>query len=91
MSANGKRRQLRGAALEALPLDRCSICTRGREACSYCEHDSDEDWAAICDCGLADFGKHLVECETRKRYRYVIAQSPAEALMPRMLEGRDAL
>lgn len=83
MSARGKRKHLRGEALATLPLDRCSICTRGREACSYCEQLDERDWEAICDCGLVDFGNHLIECESRKSFRYVVAQSLEESLLPR--------
>lgn len=75
--------ELHGAALDALPLDRCSRCARGREACSYCERLEERDWEAICDCGLADFGRHLVDCVARAKYRYVIAQDPGEAMIPR--------
>ena len=76
-------RGLRGKALAELPLDKCSTCTRGREACTYCEGLSDRDFEAICDCGLIDFGRHIVDCQSRSRYRYVIAQDPATAMLPR--------
>ena len=33
------------------------------------------DYEAICDCGLVDFGTHLVNCSERQRFRYVIAFS----------------
>jgi hypothetical protein len=81
--ATRRREELRGEALAALPLDRCSVCTRGREACSYCEHIDERDWEAICDCGLLDFGRHIIDCKPRDHLRYVIAQDPAEALQPR--------
>lgn len=79
---------LRGEALRELPLDRCSRCTRGREACSYCEQLDERDFEAICDCGLIDFGRHIVDCKSRDRYRYVIAQDPATAMIPRAKETK---
>ena len=90
--ATRRRPGLHGEALRDLPLDRCSRCARGREACSYCERLDERDWEAVCDCGLLDFGRHLVDCASRTRYRFVIAQDPATALLPRVAtlneEGR---
>lgn len=54
---------------------KCTICDRGKEACSYCQDCSESDWEAICDCGLYDFGSHLMACEDRKEYRWVITDS----------------
>ena len=53
----------------------CSKCARGAEACQYCENiGMSEDWEVICDCGLYDFGCHLLNaCEGREEYKYVIA------------------
>lgn len=28
----------------------------------YCRDATEEDWRAICDCGLHDFGYHLINC-----------------------------
>lgn len=80
---SAKREGLRGKALDELPLTSCWKCGRGREACSYCEGLDEDDHFAICDCGLVDFGRHLVDCVSRERFRYVIAQDPAGATLPR--------
>jgi hypothetical protein len=57
----------------------CTSCKRGRESCMYCEGTKDRDWAAICDCGLYDFGAHLVDCGSRSGFLYVIAADHASA------------
>lgn len=51
----------------------CPECERGREACQYCETVTERDWEAMCDCGLYDFGAHLLKCEDRAAFKYVIA------------------
>jgi hypothetical protein len=58
---------------------RCTRCQRGAEACGYCEGTEFQDWEAICDCGLADFGSHLTRCEARSDYRYVMASDHEQA------------
>lgn len=40
----------------------CPRCERGREVCQFCKDIAEEDWEAICDCGLYDFGYHLISC-----------------------------
>lgn len=62
---------------------KCSACERGPEACEYCEHVSQQDWEAICDCGLYDFGQHLIDCRERDKSRYVIAGDWTTAELPR--------
>ena len=51
----------------------CTTCLRGREACEWCEKVSEQDWRAMCDCGLHDFDAHLTDCQERAAFRYVIA------------------
>jgi hypothetical protein len=58
--------------LEDSPPATCPRCKRGAEACQWCENIATEDWRAICDCGLYDFGDHLFDCDARARFRYVI-------------------
>ena len=55
----------------------CASCGRGAEACEWCENlGMSEDWEATCDCGLFDFGTHLMhDCKKRKDFKYVIACS----------------
>ncbi len=62
---------------------RCGICERGRESCQYCENVTEQDFEAICDCGLYDFGRHLTDCESQAAYKYVIACDYASAVLPR--------
>jgi hypothetical protein len=57
----------------------CSNCERGQSACEYCFDISREDWESICDCGLYDFGAHLLDCSRREGYRWVIASDYASA------------
>jgi hypothetical protein len=57
----------------------CQRCHRGAESCAYCENVSEQDWEAICDCGLYDFGSHLIPCEDRTAFKYVIAADHAQA------------
>lgn len=64
-------------------LTPCTECQRGREACEYCECVSDLDWESMCDCGLCDFGAHLVDCQERSVYKYVIAADYATAELRR--------
>lgn len=68
-------------SVAALPA--CTLCLRGREACQWCENVSEEDWRALCDCGLHDFGAHLTDCESQAAYRYVIACDYDSAVLPR--------
>lgn len=51
----------------------CPRCNRGAEACQYCENVAKEDWEVICDCGLYDFGVHLLACDHRHDRKYVVA------------------
>jgi len=57
----------------------CRNCGRGREACEWCHDLELIDHETICDCGLADFGSHLLDCSRRKGYRWVIAIDYASA------------
>jgi len=57
----------------------CRNCDRGREACQWCCDLELIDYETICDCGLADFGAHLLDCSRRGGYRWVIAQDYASA------------
>lgn len=41
----------------------CPKCGHSAERCMYCKGIPLEDWEAICDCGLADFGAHLISCD----------------------------
>lgn len=59
--------------------DPCRYCGRGREACQWCHDVAEEDFEAICDCGLYDFSGHLIECEQRAGFKWVIAQDEASA------------
>ena len=53
----------------------CVDCLRGREACEWC-HDLDTiDYQTVCDCGLEDFGRHLIDCMDRAEFRWVIADA----------------
>ncbi len=61
----------------------CTVCQRGREACQFCEHVTEGDWCAMCDCGVHDFGVHLTDCESQSTYRYVVACDYDSAVMPR--------
>lgn len=61
----------------------CERCQRGREACQWCERESQRDWEAICDCGLLDFGAHLLDCSKRDGFRYVVAIDHEAALLSR--------
>jgi hypothetical protein len=63
--------------------DTCDLCERGREACEWCHNLDDLDYQAICDCGLHDFGRHLLDCRERDKYRYVVACDYATAELPR--------
>ena len=38
----------------------CDLCHCGPEVCIYCKDTP--DWKFICDCGLVDFGQHLISC-----------------------------
>jgi hypothetical protein len=60
----------------------CTKCERGIEACEWCANPKHpDDWAAMCDCGLYDFGHHLLDCEQRAEYVYVVAIDYASAEM----------
>lgn len=61
----------------------CPRCKRGAEACQWCENIEHRDWEAICDCGLYDFGDHLLDCEARSTFKYVVAADYATAELPR--------
>lgn len=61
----------------------CPDCQRGREACQWCENETFRDWEAICDCGLAHFGVHILPCEERAEFKYVIAADYDTAELPR--------
>jgi hypothetical protein len=61
----------------------CAYCYRGREACEYCHDIAEEDWAAICDCGLHDFGHHLNPCEDRDDKRFVVVANYGSEDLPR--------
>ena len=50
----------------------CARCDRGQEACQYCEGMIREDWETCCDCGLYDFDEHLLPCDLRDPFRYVV-------------------
>lgn len=63
---------------------KCHRCGRGPEACQYCEGIDQRDFEAICDCGLHDFGDHLLDCEARAAFKYVIAADHAAAELPRV-------
>jgi hypothetical protein len=63
--------------------ERCERCERGREACQWCETVSERDWEAMCDCGLLDFGGHLLNCAEREGFRYVVAIDHEAALLSR--------
>jgi hypothetical protein len=62
----------------------CGVCNRGAETCQWCENVTEEDFNAICDCGLLDFGHHLNDCELRMNFKYVIVadHAAAELLKP---------
>jgi hypothetical protein len=62
----------------------CPRCKRGAEACGYCEGIEKRDWEAICDCGLYDFGDHLMDCEARAAFKYVVAGDYEQAKVPRV-------
>jgi hypothetical protein len=62
---------------------RCDSCGRGAESCQWCENTNLADWEAMCDCGLADFGAHLLSCRDRGSFQYVIAIDHAAADLPR--------
>jgi len=66
----------------------CPICERGREACQWCHDTSQEDWLAICDCGLVDLDRHLPlwHCEARNDRRWVVVMNPGAEL-----ERRDPI
>lgn len=61
----------------------CARCHRGAESCQYCEDVSYEDWDVICDCGLNDFGIHLLSCDQRDGLKYVVAADHKSAGLPR--------
>lgn len=62
----------------------CTTCGRGAEACQWCERiGMSEDWETTCDCGLADFDRHLNDCLARTDFRYVIASDYDTATEPR--------
>jgi hypothetical protein len=63
--------------------ERCVRCERGREACEWCHDVGDADWRAICDCGLHDFDEHLIACEQRDAFRFVIVANHESASIPR--------
>lgn len=48
------------------------MCDRGREACEWCWHLAWPDYEAVCDCGLHDFGRHLLDCESSVEKRWVV-------------------
>ncbi len=50
----------------------CELCERGKEACAYCYNVSLEDFDVICDCGLADYGFHLINCQEVPDGKWVI-------------------
>lgn len=41
----------------------CPKCNLGPESCDFCHGLDEADFEAICDCGLYDFGRHLISCE----------------------------
>ena len=41
----------------------CPNCHQGPESCVHCQGLSRMDFETICDCGLYDFGSHLISCE----------------------------
>lgn len=57
----------------------CVNCGRGPEACEWCHALDPEDYETICDCGLHDFGAHLLDCSKREGYRWVVAEDYASA------------
>lgn len=61
----------------------CPDCGRGPEACQWCENLAEDDWRAICDCGLEDFGVHILKCEERAAFHYVIPSDYDTADLPR--------
>ena len=80
---------IRGVGVLMCLFAECRKCGRGAEACQYCcTVGMSEDWEAICDCGLADFGHHLLNCKSRDNYFYVIADSHDAAQMWRKLRRR---
>jgi hypothetical protein len=50
----------------------CRRCERGQEACEWCHDIEVADFEAICDCGLHDFGDHLLDCTARADKRFVV-------------------
>ena len=45
------------------PFDvKCQNCGKGKEACMYCGTLNEDNWRFMCDCGLQDFGYHLIAC-----------------------------
>lgn len=46
----------------------CIKCGKGREICMYC--CDDDTWDLLCDCGLVDFGEHLISCTIVVRASY---------------------
>jgi len=61
----------------------CTKCGRGAEACQWCERTTRDDWDTICDCGLADFGNHLLDCRSRDEFHYVVPADYATAELKR--------
>lgn len=61
----------------------CSNCDRGPDDCQFCEGLPEDDFEAICDCGLYDFGDHLFDCIERSGKRWVVADGYEAAEEPR--------
>jgi hypothetical protein len=62
----------------------CKRCKRGREACEWCRDLAASDFEAICDCGLHDFGEHLIHgCEQRTDKKFVVAANYDSAELAR--------
>lgn len=51
----------------------CRDCKRGPEACEWCCGLVYEDFEGVCDCGVAEFGRHLLgDCRARSQFRFVV-------------------
>ena len=57
----------------------CAKCGRGVESCEWCHKLDPIDHETICDCGLYDFGAHLLDCSGREGFRWVVALDYASA------------
>ena len=75
MSGSGRMPDTPGETpLDDQDVTKCPTCGRGREACEWCHDLARQDFEAICDCGLHDFGRHLLDCEVRGDKRWVVRQ-----------------